>query len=96
MQTRRMILERAGHTTIGIRSESEFIAACESYNFEVIVLSQTLSAQFKLRLSAFARLLRPGAKILELYSAHVGPAVSAADGSAQVPLEVSRRLAFQD
>lgn len=87
MQTRLMILERAGNTAIGVRSESEFIAACESYNFEVIVLSQTLSAEFKLRLSAFARLLRPEAKVLELYSAHLGPAVSGADESAQVPLE---------
>lgn len=86
MQTRLMILERAGNTAIGVRSESEFIAACESYNFEVIVLSQTLSAEFKLRLSAFARLLRPEAKVLELYSAHLGPAISA-DESAPVPLE---------
>jgi DNA-binding response OmpR family regulator len=87
MQTRRMILQRAGHKVIGAGDEREFVAACQSHTFHVILLSQTLPSVLKLRLSAIARMLRPEAKILELYASHLGRAIRGADDWLEVPLD---------
>ena len=93
MQTRRMILQRAGHKAIGACDEREFTSACQSYNFHIILLSQTLPSVLKLRFSAIARMLCPGAKVLELYASHLGRAIRDADDWLEVPLDSPGELA---
>ncbi|HET6934591.1 MAG TPA: hypothetical protein VFI72_07105 [Candidatus Angelobacter sp.] len=93
MQTRRMILQGAGHKTIGAADENEFVAACQSHSFHIILLSQTLPSVLKLRLSAIARRLRPGAKVLELYASHLGRTIRDADDWLDTPLDSPGELA---
>lgn len=93
MQTRRLILQRAAHTVIEAHDEREFVAACHSHSLHIILLSQTLPSVLKLRLSAIARMLRPGAKVLELYAPHLGRAIRDADDWLEVPLDSPGELA---
>jgi len=82
MATRRMILERAGHSVTEAVDLRQVIAACESRNFEVAVLSQTLPDKEKARVSdTIIRMY--DAKILELHTG-VAPELLSADAHLQM------------
>ena len=77
MQTRLMILERAGHNVTQARDLREIIAACRSGIFALAILGQSLPAKEKLRISGVIRRECPGAKILELHTGLAGELPSA-------------------
>lgn len=77
MQTRRMILERCGHSVTAAQDLREVMAACRSESFSVAILGQTLPQKEKLRVSDLVRSECPHAKILELHTGITPELVSA-------------------
>jgi len=92
MMSRKLILERAGHTVIMANSEGEVTAACEKKQFDVAVLSQTLPPEMKKAVAALIRSRSPSAKILELYAPHIGMILKDADSWLEVPIDLPAGL----
>ena len=84
MQTRKLLLEREGHTVIGVKDEKALAAACELHHFDVAVLGQTLSPRMKQHIVLLVRGHCPEVKILELYSVTNGRALGDADSWIEV------------
>lgn len=93
LETRRMILERAGHTVIPATSPQEAAAACKRHQFDVAVMGQSVSSDSKRAIASVIRRFCPSTKILELYQSHQGKAVSDADSWLEVPTGVPQELA---
>ena len=79
MQTRAMILERAGHTVIPVLGERELIDACSAHTFDVAVIGHSVPPFEKQRVLRLIRQHCPNAKVLELYTTSQGRKLSDAD-----------------
>ena len=83
MQTRKMILERAGHTVTQARELREVMAACRVDSFSVAILGPALPRNEKLRVRDLLYIECRDAKVLELHIG-VAPEISSADAHLQV------------
>jgi len=93
LQTRQLILERAGHQVIPATDEKTLLAACKEHSFDVAVIGRSISPKVKRRVGLLIREYCPGIKILELYSPHEGKVLEDADASLLVPADVPSELA---
>ena len=93
LETRRMILQQAGHTVITVRDERALTDACQAFAFDVAVIGQTVSARMKKVVASLVREHCPSAKILELYPPYQGRSLDDADSWMEVPADVPRDLA---
>ena len=93
METRKMILEQAGHDVLMARTEPDLLAACENHDIDVAVIGQALSPNIKRSIAATVRRFCPSARILELYSIHQGRSIEDADSWLEVPADVPQDLA---
>jgi len=93
MLTRKLILEREGHTVVTAKGELELTAACEKHRFDVAVIGQAVSAKSKKTTASFIRRQCPSAKILELHSPYQGKTLDDADDWLEVPVLVPHDLA---
>ena len=93
MQTRVMILQKAGHTVIGTMNEQELMDACKSNPVDVVVIGQGISPAQKSRVSILARQHCPKARILELYIPSLGKSLGDADDWMEVPGQYPENLA---
>jgi DNA-binding response OmpR family regulator len=96
MQRRQLVLERNGHSVVGVMDEKALTAACENQTFAVAVISHKLSARMKQHVALLLRNHCPEIKILELYDTGNGPAIDDADswiGNPVVPQELVSRIA---
>ena len=93
LETRRLLLERAGHAVTTIRDERELTAACQKTHFEVAVIGQGVTPKMKKVIATRIREHCPSAKILELYLPNTGPILGDADSWLQVPTDVPGELA---
>jgi len=93
IQTRRLILEGAGHRVIAATSEAEVAVACQQHRFDVAVIGQTISNQQKTALFSLVQKHCPSAKILELYLPSQGRALERANEWLLVPVDVPSQLA---
>lgn len=93
LQSRRLILERAGHTVVSAADEQTLITACQKHSFDVAVIGQTVSVNMKHRIASLVRQYCPGAKILELFPLYAGKALTDADSWLSVPVDVPKDLA---
>lgn len=93
LRTRKLILEKAGHTVITATDQRTVAAACQKYKFDVAVLGQSVSAESKRILSGLIRQYCSSVKILELYQANSGPEIQDADSWLEVPTDVPQNLA---
>jgi DNA-binding NtrC family response regulator len=67
MQTRKMILEEAGHRVVTAQSEPEVKKRCEEHTFDVAVIGQAVSHNEKSRLFSIIRRHCGPVRVLELY-----------------------------
>jgi DNA-binding NtrC family response regulator len=88
VETRKLLLEDAGHKVVTAVNESALKKACEQYNFDVAVIGQTIAAAEKLRIFSIVRELRPSAKVLELYRVYSPKTLVTADDWLEVPADV--------
>ena len=95
LRTRKLILEKAGHTVVPATDQRDVVDACGKHQFDVAVIGQTVSSKSKRALSSLIRQKCPSAKILELYQANHGPALpdGEADAWLEVPTDVPQDLA---
>lgn len=67
LETRRLVLEHAGHFVVTTKAaESEIAAVCQGYPFDVAVIGQSASAQLKRRIFHVVRRHCSSARVLEL------------------------------
>ncbi len=93
INTRRILLEQAGHVVETAMGERELLAVCSSSRFDIAVIGQTGSPFQKQR---FLRLIRehcPGVKVLELFSPLTGKQLPDVDAWLEVPAVVPYDLA---
>jgi CheY-like chemotaxis protein len=93
VETRKLILEDAGHTVITATSESAIEHACQQHTFDVAVIGQAITTNEKTRFLAIIRQRCPAVKVLELYPPYLGRTLQGADDWLQVPLDVPPDLA---
>jgi len=92
-QTRRMILEGAGHNVLSVRNIPEAQRACAEHAVEVVVIGQGVPRPERVRVFDLVREQCPAAKVLELYRPSDGKALQGADDWLEVPLSVPPVLA---
>jgi DNA-binding NarL/FixJ family response regulator len=93
METRRLILQEAGHKVVTAAKPPEIAAACSKRAFDVAVIGQSISADSKRSDASLIRRHCPSAKILELYPANQHKIIEDADSWLEVPAEVPQELA---
>jgi CheY-like chemotaxis protein len=93
MATRKLLLERAGHTVFAAKDERELSAMCQQIRFDVAVIGQVMPGMRKEEIASVIRESCPGVKILELFSPHQGKEVADADSWLEVPADVPGDLA---
>ena len=93
LQTRRLILEKAGHEVVTATTEPALITACKEYSFDVAVIGQALPTNLKRRTSMLIRQFCADVKVLELYERHRARVLDDADMWLAVPSEAPRDLA---
>jgi CheY-like chemotaxis protein len=93
VETRKLLLEDAGHKVVTAVDESALKKVCEQHAFDVAVIGQTVSAAEKLRIFSIIRQLRPSAKVLELYQIYSRKTLPTADDWLEVPVDVPLELA---
>jgi CheY-like chemotaxis protein len=93
LQTRRLILEGAGHRVVTVTDEPALITACTVHSFDVAVIGQSVTENSKRRIASLVRQHCPAAKLLELYQPHLGRTLSNADSWMETPADVPRELA---
>lgn len=92
LQTRRMILESAGHSVVTAKDERAMVAACREHNFDVAVIGQSTPVEWRKRVVSLIREMCPAAKILELYQMSTGRVLDGADSWLMVPTDVPENL----
>jgi hypothetical protein len=90
--TRKLLLERAGHSVVTALSEQEIAAACSENHFDVAVIGQAVSNEHKKRIFHTIRRHSADVKVLELYPPYLGRILPEADDWLQVPLDVPPEL----
>jgi hypothetical protein len=93
LETRRLILERAGHSVVSASDETSLLNACEKHSFDVAVIGQTVSPNMKQRVEKLIREHCQNVKVLELYPPHTGKILEDADSWLLVPADIPRELA---
>jgi len=93
LQSRRLILERAGHRIVSITDEKALTSICQKHSFDVAVIGQAVSPNMKRRIASLLRQHCPGAKILELYQPNAGKVLTDADSWLSFPSDVPKDLA---
>jgi hypothetical protein len=93
MRTRQLLLEKAGHSVVGVMDEKKLAEVCEANEFEVVVVSQTISPPMKKRIMSLVRGHCPTTKVLELYTVASGRTLEDADSWIEVPAETPQELA---
>jgi len=93
METRRLILEKAGHTVVAVSDERALAAACEQNKFDVAVIGQNVSPNLKRRVLMLVRKYCPSVKVLELHHNYASKALDNADAWLEVPSDTPGELA---
>jgi hypothetical protein len=93
LQSRQLILERAGHTVVSATDEQTLITVCQKHSFDVAVIGQAVSPNVKQRIASLVRQHCPETKILELYPLYAGKVLPDADSWLSVPVDVPKDLA---
>ena len=88
LDTRKLLLERAGHHVVTVTNERSLVAACEIYHFDLVVIGQTITSGVKKVIASIVRGRCKSTKILELYSPNFAPAVKDADSWLRVPADI--------
>jgi CheY-like chemotaxis protein len=93
LETRRLILERAGHQVISVTGEQELEHACVAHKIDAVVIGHALSSKAKVRVLALIRENCPSSKIVELYPQNGRKALDQADAWLQTPSDNSQEFA---
>ena len=93
LQTRRLILEDAGHKVTTAQGKAALEEACKDGKFDVAVIGQALKESDKRELAVLIRTHCATARLLELYDTHRGRTLADADDWLSVPADIPQELA---
>jgi CheY-like chemotaxis protein len=93
LETRKLILEQAGHTVVSVSDEPSLARACQKHPFDVAVVGQMVSTNMKQHIAAIIKQHCAGVKVLELYPQFSKQVLREADAALPVPVDVPRDLA---
>jgi hypothetical protein len=93
LQTRQLLLEKAGHTVVVVMDENTLFDVCQKHSFDVAVIGQTVTSKMKSRIAMLIRERCPYVKLLELYPPYIGKVLDDADAWLAVPAETPNELA---
>jgi CheY-like chemotaxis protein len=93
IETRKLILERAGHTAFTAMTEQEVRAKCAQRTPDVVVIGQRIAAAEKQRILAMVRQDCPATRVLELHETGSDAVLPGADDRLLVPFDVPEDLA---
>src|SRR5262249_20256789 len=96
LNTRKLVLEHAGHHVFVAMNAQEIIAAGQKLKFDVAIIGQSTDARTKRQWAALIRQHCPGARILEIYIPHLGASILSADAwleSPAIPAKLKERIA---
>jgi acyl carrier protein len=93
LNTRRIILESAGHKVITVTDERSLVEALKVHSFDVAVIGQAITARMKRRISALIREYCPPVKVLEIYDSQSGRILDDADASVMTLDDAPKDLA---
>jgi len=93
LNTRKLILQSAGHEVRQARTPNEVVSECAELQFDVVVIGQTVSVRMKRIIASLVKDHCQDVKILELYQPHLGKAVEDADSWLEVPADIPSDLA---
>lgn len=94
-QTRRLVLEAAGHTVVPALEEKQIKEACARHKFEVVVIGQSGAVKLTKTWREIIRDFCPAAKVLEVYTPGTGSILKDADDwleSPAMPSELTARV----
>jgi CheY-like chemotaxis protein len=93
LETRKLILEHAGHTVVSVSDEVSLLSACQKHPFDVAVIGQTISMNIKRHVASIIKQHCAGVKVLELYPQFSKQVLPEADAALPVPVDIPRDLA---
>ena len=91
MQTRKLILEKAGHAVTQARDLRRVKEACEVNSFAVVILGQSLNGSEKRRITDVVLTICTSAKILELHKG-IQPELPQADNHLRITVSEPQDL----
>ena len=92
LETRKLILQAAGHTVVTAVDERSLLEACKNQPFEIAVIGQAISRKMKHHLAMLIKQHCPDIKILELYPPYTGKTLDYADSWLMVPADLPGEL----
>jgi CheY-like chemotaxis protein len=92
LQTRKQILEQAGHTVVTTIDQPQLAAACAKHRFDVAVIEQAMDPRMRKIVASLIREQCPAAKILELYPPQEARVVADADAWLEAPEAIPKDL----
>jgi CheY-like chemotaxis protein len=92
VETRKLILEAAGHTVVAVMDEISLIVACKKHAFDIAVVGHTISRNMKHRVAMLIKQHCPDVKVLELYPPYSGKVLDYADSWLVVPADIPEEL----
>jgi CheY-like chemotaxis protein len=92
VETRKLILEAAGHTVVTAMDEMSLVEVCKKHSFNIAVVGQMISRKMKHRIATVIKQYCPDVKILELYPPYTGKILDYADSWLVVPADIPEEL----
>jgi len=94
-QTRKLILEGAGHKVVATNDQKAIRSACRRQAFDVAVIGSAATLSRKSDIASTIRRHSPYTKILDLYPAYASKTLPGADSWLAVPVEAPDELAHR-
>ena len=85
LQTRRFMLEIAGHKVVTALGEEAVRAVCNIHSFDVAVIGQARTRVRKRHVFEFVKKYSPNTKVLEIYRPYNGRSLAEADDWLESP-----------
>lgn len=95
LETRKLILEEAGHIVVTAANEIMVRSACRQSIFDVAVIGQSAQTNSKKSIAVIIREECPSVKILELYTPYEEKSLEDADSWLEVPTDKPQELAVE-
>jgi CheY-like chemotaxis protein len=92
VETRKLILEAAGHTVVTAMDEMSLVEVCKKHSFNIAVVGQMISRKMKHRIATVIKQYCPDVKILELYPSYTDKILDYADSWLVVPADIPEEL----
>jgi CheY-like chemotaxis protein len=92
LETRKLILQAAGHTVVTTMDEISLLDACKKHSFDIAVVGHVISRKMKRRVAMLIKQHCSDVKLLELYPPYTGAILDDADSWLMVPADIPEEL----